>query len=188
MKKIFTLMLCAFVIATVTSCGSSLSEQEKEVKAKVKELKKEGWKVVGDEDLTTVVSRHMEKIYASRKDTSSLEKRVSVLSEFTGDGEGCNNIESGKIAARNDAPIIFAESVANLYPELHEKFATDFAKRLAEELTPSFYLYKKIDEEGYHVRGFFLLSMKECLVVEEEVLNAIRTEIKSDTILQDANQ
>lgn len=192
MKKIFTLMLCALTIAAVTSC-SSLSDQEKAVETKVKELKEEGWKVVGDEDITTVVSKHMEKIDTCKTD-------VPTMTEFIGFGES-DNIESGKIAARNDAPTSFVEvlakSIGDDYDSTErdsfcENFATICAKKIAEELTPSFYLYKKHDDETYSVLGYFLISKEKCLnlmlAAKKEAADAAGIIFKSDSSSQESNQ
>lgn len=204
MKKILTLMLCALTIAAATSCNSSLSDQEKAVKAKVKELKKAGWKVVGDEDLTTVVSRYMETIDTCKTD-------VPTMTVFIGCGN-CENIESGKIAARNDAPTFFTELLAKDMKDDYDSpewasfcknFETIYAKKIAEELISSFYVYRKLDndiymyDEGivlqYEVLGYFLISQEKCvnlmLAAQKEAADLVGIDInKLYSTEQESNQ
>lgn len=158
MKEIFKLMLCLVAIATVTSCNSSLSEQEKAVKAQVEEFKKGGWKVVGDEDLTTAVSKHIEK---RRDNTYKMLEYKGIVC--------CDNIESGKVAARNEAAgccDIGADLLKRHFPEFYDATKLDlfidnyrsiYSKEIAVELIPSFYLYRKEGKDQYRVIGYFLI-------------------------------
>lgn len=198
MKKIFTLMLCALTIAAVTSCSSSLSDQEKAVKAKVKELKKAGWKVVGDENLTTVVSKHMEKELYDGPDLSS------AMTEHVGFSRHCDNIESGKIAARDNAYMSSAEAYIYVRKEFYSEklldkfdsfcknFKSIYAQKITAELIPSFFLYKKSDGE-YIVCGYFLVNkvkdLEITLAAEKEAADLVGIDIyKLYSTEQEANQ
>lgn len=173
MNKIVIMALCALTMTTATSCNSSLSEQEKTVKAEVKELKRQGWKVVGDENLTVVVSRHEEK------------KATEQYGEHIGFVEHCNSIDSGQEAARNDATKLIAELTTQSLkddcdpsllgdPKLdtfYANFESIFVEKLAAELAHSFYLYKKSDTEDYTVTGYFLINNVQAANI---VLNALK--------------
>lgn len=204
MKKIFAFMLCAIALVTITSCTQSLSEQEKAIKAKVEELKKQGWKVVGDENLTTVVSKHMEKLYDGSDSLSAMVEHVGYSSDDFSNYH-CDNIESGKIAARNHATDIMVEAYTKIqkesFPaELLDKFdayranfRSIYAQKMAAELIPSFFLYKKSNDR-YLVVGYFLVNrikdMKITTEAEKEAADLVGKDIidRIPSTLHESNQ
>lgn len=169
MKKIFTLMLCALIITVSMSCNYELSEQEKAVKARVKDLKNDGFNVVDDEDMDMVISRHEEK-----------KVNDSTLCEYWGMSENdCESIDSGKVSALKD---VAAEQGKNYVKVLKENLDSNlfdnsksdaflltvesiYAKKLEAELIPSYYCYKKFDDGKYYVIGYFLISSKKMMEV-----------------------
>ncbi len=191
--KIIYPLLCALAFVTIISFAVSQPEHDKAIKAKVKELEKAGWKVVGNGNLEKLVYSYEEK------KSNEGKKADELYSAYIGIGKNCNSIDSGKVAAREDAPKLVVNILANDMraacdqsllsdPELdifYDNFESVCSRKIAERLVPSFYLYKQLDKENYLVTGYFLLNAVQTLelyrdaIKEAEEMSGIKFKYKT---------
>ena len=176
MKKILaTLMLCVFAVSHVCLYAQATKGQEKEIKARVKELQKEGWKTFGSTSLETSLRAHTVKLSQSEG-----------MMEVTGEAQNMKNTYSGKVVCQDEAVNELANDlltevkrtreveIKKLNEEdrldLESDLKTETKGLMNGELTPSFYIYRETGKGRYEVRGFFLYDRES---LKEKVAQAL---------------
>ncbi len=173
MKKIIMALLALAILAVPTMQGADLNKQlqkaqEKEVKAKLKEYKKEGWKVLGS---TSTLEVCLLKHY------NAMNEMGDNAQEFAGIVSKCKSKNIGKQMALNNATTLYAQSAGSSlagrvvsdmsgsstdpdteFDNFYAAYERSVEKEIKGEMQESFSIYRDNGDGTFEVQSFFIVN------------------------------
>lgn len=188
MKKFVVFLVAACMAVSYAGAQNSDAlgkELKKEYKAKVKELKKDGWKLLGgSRTIEVLLLSHYEKLAAMGADGQEITGYVT-KTKFKG---------AGRQAAFNDALASYLHQEGSMKSKIVselaagdiEEFERFFAayekyaeKEIKGELVESFSMYKENGDGTFQIQTICTLSKAASIKARERALDAAAKETES---------
>lgn len=171
MKKVFMAMLMvAFLCPAICNAQSKslIKAQKKEYRAKMKEYKKEGWKIFGSSrSLEVALLSHYEKLNSGGDDVYEI---VGVASEFKSKNVGMQialnnacNIYASQAGSRIKGRIISdlgsnAENVSAEFDHFYAAYDRLVEKEIRGEMSESFSVIREKSKGVYELQTYFIIN------------------------------
>ena len=170
MKKIVSILIALLLLSPQISRGQEIllsKEEQKECKAKLKEFKKQGWKVFGSSrTIDVLLGKHFEWLKSSDK-----------VREIVGHASGFKSMNMGHQMAMNNAFVTYASETNGLikgrvitdmkadasfdeaeFDKFYAVFERNAEKEIRGEIKESFSLIRENKKGGYEIQSFFLVN------------------------------
>ena len=169
MKKIIMFLMAAFMLSVVPATAQELSKSEKKsLKAKVKEFKKEGWKIFGSTStLDYALERHMIKMQsedaievpgiASSFKSKNVGKQMALNSAMTNYASMMDSEIKGKVVSDMQGDGEFSETE---FEKFYAAFKRSVQTTIKDELKESFSIIRDKGNGTSEMQTFFIVDKK----------------------------
>lgn len=172
MKKFIVLMISMLLMvpaAMNAQSGTLTRAQQKEIKKKVKEFKKEGWKLFGStRTLEGALQAHFEKLNALGENGSEIVGTASVtdskhknLLKQTAISNVCNEYaaKSGKhVRGRSVSDIGLTDDEKSEFEHFYAAYESQVDKEINGELKESFTVIKEVSNKQVDMQVYYLVD------------------------------
>ncbi len=182
MKKLYTILLAAIVVIMALPSCSSLSPMDKArqnmANTKLKELKKEGWKIEGSKTLEVALLDHYQKLedddaveVIGEAITSSLNlgSRKALQSAQGKYAESASSYLKGSI--ENELSSEIKDGDAKEMERFYASYQSQVAKEITGQIKESFTIFRNI---GKNQKGNDKYEVKVFCIVNEEAASMAR--------------
>ena len=169
MKKIIMFLMAAFMLSVVPATAQELSKSEKKsLKAKVKEFKKEGWKIFGSTStLDYALERHMIKMQsedaievpgiASSFKSKNVGKQMALNSAMTNYASMMDSEIKGKVVSDMQGDGEFSETE---FEKFYAAFKRSVETTIKDELKESFSIIRDKGNGTSEMQPFYVVDKK----------------------------
>ena len=169
MKKIIMFLMAAFMLSVVPATAQELSKSgKKALKAKVKELNKEGWKIFGSTStLDYALERHMIKMQsedaievpgiASSFKSKNVGKQMALNSAMTNYASMMDSEIKGKVVSDMQGDGEFSETE---FEKFYAAFKRSVQATIKDELKESFSIIRDKGNGTSEMQTFFIVDKK----------------------------
>ena len=167
MKKIIMFLMAAFMLSVVPATAQELSKSEKKsLKAKVKELKKQGWQIFGSTStIDLALEKHMLKLHsddaievpgtASSFKSKNVGKQMALNSAMTYYASMMDSEIKGKVVSDMQGDGEFSESE---FEKFYAAFKRSVQTTIKDELKESFSIIRDKGNGISEMQTFFLVD------------------------------
>ena len=167
MKKIIMFLMAAFMLSVVPATAQELSKSgKKALKAKVKEFKKEGWKIFGSTStLDYALERHMIKMQsedaievpgiASSFKSKNVGKQMALNSAMTNYASMMDSEIKGKVVSDMQGDGEFSETE---FEKFYAAFKRSVQTTIKDELKESFSIIRDKGNGTSEMQTFFIVD------------------------------
>ena len=167
MKKIIMFVMAAFMLSVIPATAQELSKSEKKsLKAKVKEFKKEGWKIFGSTStLDYALERHMIKMQsddaieipgiASSFKSKNVGKQMALNSAMTYYASSMDSEIKGKVVSDMQGDGEFSETE---FEKFYAAFKRSVESTIKDELKESFSIIRDKGNGISEMQTFFIVD------------------------------
>ena len=169
MKKIIMFLMAAFMLSVVPATAQELSKSEKKsLKAKVKEFKKEGWKIFGSTStIDLALEKHMLKLQsedaievpgiASSFKSKNVGKQMALNSAMTNYASMMDSEIKGKVVSDMQGDGEFSETE---FEKFYAAFKRSVQTTIKDELKESFSIIRDKGNGTSEMQTFFIVDKK----------------------------
>ena len=169
MKKIIMFLMAAFMLSVVPATAQELSKSEKKaMKAKVKEFKKEGWKIFGSTStIDLALEKHMIKLQsedaievpgiASSFKSKNVGKQMALNSAMTYYASTMDSEIKGKVVSDMQGDGEFSETE---FEKFYAAFKRSVQTNIKDELKESFSIIRDKGNGTSEMQTFFIVDKK----------------------------
>ena len=169
MKKIIMFLMAAFMLSVVPATAQELSKSEKKsLKAKVKEFKKEGWKIFGSTStIDLALEKHMLKMQsedaievpgiASSFKSKNVGKQMALNSAMTNYASMMDSEIKGKVVSDMQGDGEFSETE---FEKFYAAFKRSVQTTIKDELKESFSIIRDKGNGTSEMQTFFIVDKK----------------------------
>ena len=169
MKKIIMFLMAAFMLSVVPATAQELSKSEKKaMKAKVKEFKKEGWKIFGSTStIDLALEKHMIKLQsedaievpgiASSFKSKNVGKQMALNSAMTNYASMMDSEIKGKVVSDMQGDGEFSETE---FEKFYAAFKRSVQTTIKDELKESFSIIRDKGNGTYEMQSFYIVDKK----------------------------
>ena len=167
MKKIIMFLMAAFMLSVVPATAQELSKSEKKsLKAKVKEFKKEGWKIFGSTStIDLALEKHMLKLQsddaievpgtASSFKSKNVGKQMALNSAMTYYASMMDSEIKGKVVSDMQGDGEFSETE---FEKFYAAFKRSVQTTIKDELKESFSIIRDKGNGTSEMQTFFIVD------------------------------
>lgn len=167
MKKIIMFLMAAFMLSVVPATAQELSKSEKKsLKAKVKEFKKEGWKIFGSTStIDLALEKHMLKLQsedaievpgiASSFKSKNVGKQMALNSAMTNYASMMDSEIKGKVVSDMQGDGEFSETE---FEKFYAAFKRSVQTTIKDELKESFSIIRDKGNGTSEMQTFFIVD------------------------------
>ena len=167
MKKIIMFLMAAFMLSVVPATAQELSKSEKKsLKAKVKEFKKEGWKIFGSTStIDLALEKHMLKMQsedaievpgiASSFKSKNVGKQMALNSAMTNYASMMDSEIKGKVVSDMQGDGEFSETE---FEKFYAAFKRSVQTTIKDELKESFSIIRDKGNGTSEMQTFFIVD------------------------------
>ena len=167
MKKIIMFLMAAFMLSVVPATAQELSKSEKKsLKAKVKEFKKEGWKIFGStSNIDLALEKHMLKLQsedaievpgiASSFKSKNVGKQMALNSAMTNYASMMDSEIKGKVVSDMQGDGEFSETE---FEKFYAAFKRSVQTTIKDELKESFSIIRDKGNGTSEMQTFFIVD------------------------------
>ena len=167
MKKIIMFVMAAFMLSVIPATAQELSKSEKKsLKAKVKELKKQGWQIFGSTStIDLALEKHMLKLHsddaievpgtASSFKSKNVGKQMALNSAMTYYASMMDSEIKGKVVSDMQGDGEFSESE---FEKFYAAFKRSVQTTIKDELKESFSIIRDKGNGISEMQTFFLVD------------------------------
>ena len=169
MKKIIMFLMAAFMLSVVPATAQELSKSEKKaMKAKLKEFKKEGWKIFGSTStIDLALEKHMIKLQsedaievpgiASSFKSKNVGKQMALNSAMTYYASMMDSEIKGKVVSDMQGDGEFSETE---FEKFYAAFKRSVQTNIKDELKESFSIIRDKGDGTSEMQTFFVVDKK----------------------------
>ena len=169
MKKIIMFLMAAFMLSVVPATAQELSKSEKKaMKAKLKEFKKEGWKIFGSTStIDLALEKHMLKMQsedaievpgiASSFKSKNVGKQMALNSAMTNYASMMDSEIKGKVVSDMQGDGEFSETE---FEKFYAAFKRSVQTTIKDELKESFSIIRDKGNGTSEMQTFFIVDKK----------------------------
>ena len=169
MKKIIMFLMAAFMLSVVPATAQELSKSEKKaMKAKLKEFKKEGWKIFGSTStIDLALEKHMIKLQsedaievpgiASSFKSKNVGKQMALNSAMTYYASTMDSEIKGKVVSDMQGDGEFSETE---FEKFYAAFKRSVQTNIKDELKESFSIIRDKGNGTYEMQSFYIVDKK----------------------------
>ena len=169
MKKIIMFLMAAFMLSVVPATAQELSKSEKKaMKAKLKEFKKEGWKIFGSTStIDLALEKHMLKLQsddaievpgtASSFKSKNVGKQMALNSAMTYYASMMDSEIKGKVVSDMQGDGEFSETE---FEKFYAAFKRSVQTTIKDELKESFSIIRDKGNGTYEMQSFYIVDKK----------------------------
>ena len=169
MKKIIMFLMAAFMLSVVPATAQELSKSEKKaMKAKLKEFKKEGWKIFGSTStIDLALEKHMIKLQsedaievpgiASSFKSKNVGKQMALNSAMTYYASTMDSEIKGKVVSDMQGDGEFSETE---FEKFYAAFKRSVQTTIKDELKESFSIIRDKGNGTSEMQTFFIVDKK----------------------------
>ena len=169
MKKIIMFLMAAFMLSVVPATAQELSKSEKKsLKAKVKEFKKEGWKIFGSTStIDLALEKHMLKLQsedaievpgiASSFKSKNVGKQMALNSAMTNYASMMDSEIKGKVVSDMQGDGEFSETE---FEKFYAAFKRSVQTTIKDELKESFSIIRDKGNGTSEMQTFYVVDKK----------------------------
>ena len=169
MKKIIMFLMAAFMLSVVPATAQELSKSEKKaMKAKLKEFKKEGWKIFGSTStIDLALEKHMLKLQsddaievpgtASSFKSKNVGKQMALNSAMTYYASMMDSEIKGKVVSDMQGDGEFSETE---FEKFYAAFKRSVQTTIKDELKESFSIIRDKGNGTSEMQTFFIVDKK----------------------------
>ena len=169
MKKIIMFLMAAFMLSVVPATAQELSKSEKKaMKAKLKEFKKEGWKIFGSTStIDLALEKHMLKLQsedaievpgiASSFKSKNVGKQMALNSAMTYYASTMDSEIKGKVVSDMQGDGEFSETE---FEKFYAAFKRSVQTTIKDELKESFSIIRDKGNGTYEMQSFYIVDKK----------------------------
>mgnify|MGYP003540929036 FL=1 len=169
MKKIIMFLMAAFMLSVVPATAQELSKSEKKaMKAKLKEFKKEGWKIFGSTStIDLALEKHMIKLQsedaievpgiASSFKSKNVGKQMALNSAMTNYASMMDSEIKGKVVSDMQGDGEFSETE---FEKFYAAFKRSVQTTIKDELKESFSIIRDKGNGTSEMQTFFIVDKK----------------------------
>ena len=167
MKKIIMFLMAAFMLSVVPATAQELSKSEKKsMKAKIKEFKKEGWKIFGStSSIEFALEKHMLKLQsedaievpgiASSFKSKNVGKQMALNSAMTYYASTMDSEIKGKVVSDMQGDGEFSETE---FEKFYAAFKRSVQTTIKDELKESFSIIRDKGNGTSEMQTFFIVD------------------------------
>ena len=167
MKKIIMFLMAAFILSVVPATAQELSKSEKKaMKAKLKEFKKEGWKIFGSTStIDLALEKHMIKLQsedaievpgiASSFKSKNVGKQMALNSAMTNYASMMDSEIKGKVVSDMQGDGEFSETE---FEKFYAAFKRSVQTTIKDELKESFSIIRDKGNGTSEMQTFFIVD------------------------------
>ena len=167
MKKIIMFLMAAFMLSVVPATAQELSKSEKKaLNAKVKEFKKEGWKIFGSTStIDLALEKHMIKLQsedaievpgiASSFKSKNVGKQMALNSAMTNYASMMDSEIKGKVVSDMQGDGEFSETE---FEKFYAAFKRSVQTTIKDELKESFSIIRDKGNGTSEMQTFFIVD------------------------------
>ena len=167
MKKIIMFLMAAFMLSVVPATAQELSKSEKKaMKAKLKEFKKEGWKIFGSTStIDLALEKHMIKLQsedaievpgiASSFKSKNVGKQMALNSAMTNYASMMDSEIKGKVVSDMQGDGEFSETE---FEKFYAAFKRSVQTTIKDELKESFSIIRDKGNGTSEMQTFFIVD------------------------------
>ena len=169
MKKIIMFLMAAFILSVVPASAQELSKSEKKsMKAKIKEFKKEGWKIFGStSSIEFALEKHLLKLQsedaievpgiASSFKSKNVGKQMALNSAMTNYASMMDSEIKGKVVSDMQGDGEFSETE---FEKFYAAFKRSVQTTIKDELKESFSIIRDKGNGTSEMQTFFIVDKK----------------------------
>ena len=169
MKKIIMFLMAAFMLSVVPATAQELSKSEKKaMKAKLKEFKKEGWKIFGSTStIDLALEKHMIKLQsedaievpgiASSFKSKNVGKQMALNSAMTNYASMMDSEIKGKVVSDMQGDGEFSETE---FEKFYAAFKRSVQTTIKDELKESFSIIRDKGNGTSEMQTFYVVDKK----------------------------
>ena len=169
MKKIIMFLMAAFMLSVVPATAQELSKSEKKaMKAKLKEFKKEGWKIFGSTStIDLALEKHMIKLQsedaievpgiASSFKSKNVGKQMALNSAMTYYASTMDSEIKGKVVSDMQGDGEFSETE---FEKFYAAFKRSVQTTIKDELKESFSIIRDKGNGTSEMQTFYVVDKK----------------------------
>ena len=167
MKKIIMFLMAAFMLSVIPATAQELSKSEKKsLKAKVKELKKQGWQIFGSTStIDLALEKHMLKLHsddaievpgtASSFKSKNVGKQMALNSAMTYYASMMDSEIKGKVVSDMQGDGEFSETE---FEKFYAAFKRSVQTTIKDELKESFSIIRDKGNGTSEMQTFFIVD------------------------------
>ena len=167
MKKIIMFLMAAFMLSVVPATAQELSKSEKKaMKAKLKEFKKEGWKIFGSTStIDLALEKHMLKLHsedaievpgiASSFKSKNVGKQMALNSAMTNYASMMDSEIKGKVVSDMQGDGEFSETE---FEKFYAAFKRSVQTTIKDEMKESFSVIRDKGNGTSEMQTFFIVD------------------------------
>ena len=167
MKKIIMFLMAAFMLSVVPATAQGLSKSEKKaLNAKVKEFKKEGWKIFGSTStIDLALEKHMLKLHsedaievpgiASSFKSKNVGKQMALNSAMTNYASMMDSEIKGKVVSDMQGDGEFSETE---FEKFYAAFKRSVQTTIKDEMKESFSVIRDKGNGTSEMQTFFIVD------------------------------
>ena len=167
MKKIIMFLMAAFMLSVVPATAQELSKSEKKsMKAKIKEFKKEGWKIFGStSSIEFALEKHLLKLQsedaievpgiASSFKSKTVGKQMALNSAMTNYASMMDSEIKGKVVSDMQGDGEFSETE---FEKFYAAFKRSVQTTIKDELKESFSIIRDKGNGTSEMQTFFIVD------------------------------
>ena len=167
MKKIIMFLMAAFMLSVVPATAQELSKSEKKaLNAKVKEFKKEGWKIFGSTStIDLALEKHMLKLHsedaievpgiASSFKSKNVGKQMALNSAMTNYASMMDSEIKGKVVSDMQGDGEFSETE---FEKFYAAFKRSVQTTIKDEMKESFSVIRDKGNGTSEMQTFFIVD------------------------------
>ena len=167
MKKIIMFLMAAFMLSVVPATAQALSKSEKKaMKAKLKEFKKEGWKIFGSTStIDLALEKHMLKLHsedaievpgiASSFKSKNVGKQMALNSAMTNYASMMDSEIKGKVVSDMQGDGEFSETE---FEKFYAAFKRSVQTTIKDEMKESFSVIRDKGNGTSEMQTFFIVD------------------------------
>ena len=167
MKKIIMFVMAAFMLSVIPATAQELSKSEKKsLKAKVKELKKQGWQIFGSTStIDLALEKHMLKLHsddaievpgtASSFKSKNVGKQMALNSAMTYYASMMDSEIKGKVVSDMQGDGEFSETE---FEKFYAAFKRSVQTTIKDELKESFSIIRDKGNGTSEMQTFFIVD------------------------------
>ena len=169
MKKIIMFLMAAFILSVVPASAQELSKSEKKsMKAKIKEFKKEGWKIFGStSSIEFALEKHLLKLQsedaievpgiASSFKSKNVGKQMALNSAMTNYASMMDSEIKGKVVSDMQGDGEFSETE---FEKFYAAFKRSVQTTIKDELKESFSIIRDKGNGTSEMQTFYVVDKK----------------------------
>ena len=194
MKKIvmFLLAACLMVPAVQADVNKQLKKaQKKEMSAKMKEYKKEGWKPMGSKPIDLLLLEHYDKLAQLGADGHEVEgistktkslntgKQMAINNAVITYGQEAGSTLQGRVVADMSANGVDTDGEFENFFAAYERLVE---KEIRGEMQPSYSIQKDNGDGTYEIRTYFIVEESNA---QKARLRALEEALKNSQVAAD---